>query len=319
MSADRPQESGWAEAPYLLDGAMNLKLVPEQCGVEHWLEAAAHGTWLGLKNGHPPDATIPAHMLAEGPLRSAIIDEFALTFLGEVMAARAISHLVALAPTLSLMEFYATQLIDEVRHAWTFRTHLLELGVAPAALSATVEERAGAKRDAILKPLEEFGLPVLRDQRDFIGGVVVLTVLIEGAMASSEELNEREWRVLDPAAAGILRGNSIDEIRHLSVGGAIVRQHLLAHAEEKTRLLALISAGQRVWQTLPVTELAYARETLLQQGIEAQRAALGDYELMPGRRLVDTTVEERLMLAAKWSAELQRARLTYMGLAEAIR
>ena len=319
MTGDGKQAASWADIPYLLDGATNLKVVPEQCGVEHWLKAAAQGTWLGLTNGHPPEARIPEHMLVEGPLRTAVIDEFALTFLGEVMAAREIGYLVALAPTLPLMEFYATQLIDEVRHAWTFRAHLLELGVAPAALSATVEERAGARRDAILKPLEEFGLTVLRDQRDFIGGVVVLTVLVEGVMASSEELNEREWRQLDPAAAGILRGNSIDEIRHLSVGAAIVRQHLLAHPEEKARLLDLISAGQRVWQTLPVTEMAYARETLLQQGIDAQRDLLRDYELMPGRRLVDTTVEERLMLAGRWSSELQHDRLTDMGLAEAIR
>lgn len=318
MSAEKPQWSGWADIPYLLDGAANPKLAPEQWGVEHWLEAAAHGTWLGLKNGHPPDAAVPTHMLAEGPLRRAIIDEFALTSLGEEMSARAISYLVAQAPSLPLMEFYATQLIDEVRHASTFRTHLLELGVLPADLSTTIEKRAGARQQAILKPLEEFGLPVLRDQRDFFGGVIVLTVVIEGAMASSEELNEREWRVLDPAAAGILRGNSIDEIRHLSVGAAIVRQHLLEHPEEKARLLAIISAGHGVWQTLPVTEMAYERETLLQQGIEEQRSLLGDYELTPGRRLVDTTIEERLMLAAKWSGELQHARLTYMGLAEAI-
>ncbi|MFL6254781.1 MAG: VlmB-like protein [Pyrinomonadaceae bacterium] len=318
MNAPVPTETDPAAAPRLLDGAANLTLTPEHCNAEYWLNAVAHGTWLGLKNGHAPDLTAPPHMLAEGPLRTAVIDEFALSFLGEVMAARAISYLVASAPALPLMEFYATQLIDEVRHALTFRTHLVELGVAPAELLDTVERRVGRKRDAILKPLEQFGLKVLRDEGDFIGGVIVLTVLVEGVMASSEELNEREWRRLDPAAAGILRVNSIDEIRHLTVGCSIVRQHLVEHPEDKARILSLIGRGWQLWQTLPVQELAYERETLIQQGIETHRDLLGDYELTEGRPMADTTAEERLMLAAEWSGQLQRRRLTQMGLEEAL-
>jgi hypothetical protein len=41
---------------------------------------------------------------------------------------------------------------------------------------------------------------------------------------------------------------------------------------------------------------------------------VGDYELIPGRRLVDTTPEERLMTAAIWSQQMQDSRLAYMGL-----
>ena len=41
---------------------------------------------------------------------------------------------------------------------------------------------------------------------------------------------------------------------------------------------------------------------------------IGDYELAPGKRLTDSTPEERLMMAATWSMELQDSRLSAMGL-----
>jgi hypothetical protein len=44
------------------------------------------------------------------------------------------------------------------------------------------------------------------------------------------------------------------------------------------------------------------------------RHIVGDYELAPGTRLIDSTPEERLMMAASWSTEMQDSRLSYMGL-----
>jgi hypothetical protein len=41
---------------------------------------------------------------------------------------------------------------------------------------------------------------------------------------------------------------------------------------------------------------------------------VGDYELAPGQRLIDSTPEERLMMAATWSMEMQDNRLASMGL-----
>jgi hypothetical protein len=67
-----------------------------------------------------------------------------------------------------------------------------------------------------------------------------------------------------------------------------------------------------------VAEVLWTRETLFQQGLEEHGDAAGDYELHPGHRLVDTTPEERLMLAVQWSQEVQESRLEYMGLEKAI-
>jgi hypothetical protein len=47
-------------------------------------------------------------------------------------------------------------------------------------------------------------------------------------------------------------------------------------------------------------------------------AVIGDYEVWPGRRLLDTTPEERYTTAERWTDEMAVARLGYMGLEEAI-
>jgi hypothetical protein len=45
---------------------------------------------------------------------------------------------------------------------------------------------------------------------------------------------------------------------------------------------------------------------------------VGDYEIWPGRRLVDTTPAERQSTAEGWSNEMKTIRLKYMGLEEAV-
>jgi hypothetical protein len=308
-----PVEADWQDAPSLLDGAMNLELTPEQCNLEYWLAAVAQGTLQGLVRGHTPGAPVPEHMRAEGPLRAAMISEMGFRSAAEERATRAISDLVELAPDIETMEFYATQLIDEARHARVFRGHIGELGVPADHLAATIDAASGQDIRDVLVPLEEFCRPT-REARDFIGGVVLLTVLVEGVLAPAAELSERKWRVLDPAAAEIERGAGIDEIRHLTVGSTIVRRHVQAHPEEGARLRELIERGQQLWGTLPVLDVLHRREALFQAGLAEHAGTVGDYEVWPGRRLVETTPQERIHQAISWSFQMQQARLAYMGL-----
>jgi hypothetical protein len=310
-----PIEADLDRAPGLLEGARTLELTPQQCSLSYWLDAVAQGTLSGLTNGHRPDVSVPDWMRSPGPLRSASVAEFAFRSIAEEKATRALAYLVRDAPDIAGMEFFATQLVDEARHSSVFRGHLLELGIPDSDLAATVDEVAGADSDAVLVPLEEFGVPIGRDLADYIGGVVVLTVLVEGVLAPAAELSERKWRFLDPAAAQIERAAGIDEIRHLTVGSSIVRQHLQEHPGERARLLSLIDEGQSVWADLPVFDVILSREALFQEGMTAMADFIGDYELCPGRRLVDTTPDERLLMAATWSADMQVERLVYMGLA----
>lgn len=310
-----PAEADIDRAPGLLEGATSLDLTPQTCNLEYWLGAVAQGTLRGLvRGGHRAGAATPAWMREPGPLRRALVEEFAFRSIAEEKATRALSYLVLHAPDIDTMEFFATQLIDEARHSSVFRGHLLELGVPRDELHATIEQVAGEDRETILVPLENFGLPLGRDAGDFIGGVCVLTVLVEGVLAPASELSELKWRLLDPAAAGIERAAGIDEIRHLTVGSAVIRQHLQANPGELPRLKDLIERGRALWGSLPVLDMILRREKLFQEGMQQLRHVIGDYEIAPGQRLIDSTPEERLMMAATWSIELQDSRLAAMGL-----
>ncbi|MEW2434803.1 VlmB-like protein [Streptomyces caniferus] len=309
-----PPEADPDQAPDLLDGALTTELTPEGCDIAYWLRAVPQGTLRGDPMGRSREVPVPDHMLLDGPLREAVMQEMAFRSMAEEKATRALSFLVAHAPGTAELDFFTTQLMDEARHAYAFRGHLRELGVPQQDLAETMEKLAGADREAVLDPLERFGRSVLEDDGDYIGGVVTLTVLVEGVLAPTAELSERKWRPLDAPAAEIERAAGIDEIRHLSVGSTIVRRHLRRRPEDKARIGALMERGNRLWAGLPVQEMTYRREELFQQGLEQHRALVGDYEVWPGRRLVDTTAEERMRTALDWARRTQETRLVYMGL-----
>lgn len=288
----------------LLDDAMNLEMTPEDCDLRYWLAT--------VRDGHAPALTVPPHMLAPGPLRDALAREYAFRSVAEEKATRALSYLVSSAPTTATMEFYATQVVDEARHAMVFRDHVVALGFTPDEVTALAADDVAV----VLDPLEEFALPIMRD--DFVGGVVTMAIILEGALAPTAELAERKWRPLDPAAAEIDRGAGIDEVRHLTVGAAIAKRHLEAHPEDRDRVAALIRRGMGLWTELPVHDVVRRREVLFQQGLEQHAEIAGDYEVWSGRRLVDTTPEERQAMADRWSREMRESRLTYIGLGEAL-
>ncbi|MEU6706173.1 VlmB-like protein [Streptomyces wuyuanensis] len=311
-TAPIPAEADWDNAPGVLEGARSLELTPQQCNLPYWLEHVAGGMLRRLSDGSVPDPAPTPAVTAPGPLRDALLDEFCFRHMAEEKATRALSFLVFHAPDGDCLEFFSTQLIDEARHARAFRDHLLRVGVPASELAATVEKTAGAASAAVLDPLEEFGLRVLRDSGDFYGGVLVLTVLVEGVLAPAAELSERKWRPLDPAAALVERGANMDEIRHLAVGSAVVRRYLSEHPHERARLQEIIEEGRRLWEELPMVELLFRRESLFQQGLSEHGHLVGDYEIWPGRRLVDTGIEERMEAAERWSRETQEQRLAYM-------
>jgi hypothetical protein len=308
--------SDYEAAPGLLEGVAAAEIDPRDCGIEYWLEHVAQGPLLGLKHGHPPDAEVPAFLKEPGPLRENLICEFSFRSLTEEAATRVSALVSAASEDVVGLEFYATQALDEARHAQTFRDHLLELGVAREELHTTVADRAGADCERIVEPLWDWGMPASRDR--FIFGVAIVTILLEGVLAPTTELSERKWRPLSPATAGIERGACVDEIRHLAAGSWFVREHLLQHPEDRGPLIELLREGREIWDGLPTVEILVKREGEYQQGIELHREQIGDCEIFPGRRLLDTTPEERLMMALKWSRETQAQRLTYMGLPEAI-
>jgi hypothetical protein len=315
IPADIPQETGWDTAPGLLDGAKELILTPEHCDMAYWLRGVAQGTLAGrVETGHSPQAATPEYMREPGPLREALIHELGLRSVSEERATRILGHYVTNAPGIPQMEFFATQLVDETRHAMVFRRHLVELGVPEKELLTYIADLADDYRKRVLNPLEEFALPIVSDPKDFIGAVAIFTIVVEGVLAPAAELSERKWDLLDPAAGEIAHGAAIDEIRHLTVGSSIIRDALVENPGYRPRLEQILEQGRQLWNEVPDKEIVMPREYLFQEGMRAHTDLLKEYEVWPGRRLLDTEPEERYAIAEQWTDEMAEVRMEYMGL-----
>ncbi|MER7044665.1 ferritin family protein [Streptomyces jumonjinensis] len=312
-------ETDFDSAPGLLDGARDLELTAEHCNLAYWITQVAQGTLRGRGvTGHAESAPVPDFMKAPGPLREALVLELGYRSLSEDIATRLLAHYVANAPGVAELEFFATQLIDEARHARVFRNHLVELGMEPKTLLADIDEMAADYRRRVLQPVEDFTLDIVRDQRDFAGGVAVFTIVIEGVLAPAAELSERKWDPLDPAAGEISRGAAIDEIRHLTVGSSVLRDHLARYPEYRPRLIEILEAGRELWDAVPDREFVMHREELFQKGMHDHADIVGDYEIWPGRRMIETTPSERYDMAEYWTDEMAVARMEHMGLSDAV-
>ncbi|MGA4851057.1 VlmB-like protein [Streptomyces sp. G5(2025)] len=315
MTGSVAPEADWDKAPGLLDGAKELTLGPDDCDLAYWFTSVAQGTLRDRgETGHHANATVPDFLKAPGPLRDALVLEFGFRGLSEEIATRLLGHYVSLAPGVPEMEFYATQLIDEARHARVFRNHLVELGHPADTLLKDIDEMAADYRERVLDPVVDFTLDIVRDQADFAGGVAVFAIVIEGVLAPAAELSERKWTPLSPATGEISRGTAIDEIRHLTVASTILRDHVVAHPEYRPRLMEILRAGVKLWDEIPDREFVIHREELFQKGMADHADKIGDYEIWPGVRMLDTTPEQRYDMAEQWTDEMAESRMAYMGL-----
>ena len=317
-TATASDAADWDQAMSLFDGAEGVRLTPADCDLRYWFANVPQRTLRGNIVGYGPELVTPDFLREPGPLREALVQEVAFRALAEERAARAIGYLVACAPDSATVEFYATQLLDETRHAMIFRNHLCNLGVDPSDVDAVIARETATDRSTILDPLEELGIPIVRDRRDFLGGVVLLTILIEGFLAPSFELSERKWRPIDPRMADMEKGAGIDEVRHLAVGTSIIRDHVQQHPDERDRLVEIIREGMRLWERLPVGDQLTRWENWFQEGIAPHHDLIGDYEAWDGRRLVDTTAQERIQKALEVTSTVHSTRLTDMGLGRAL-
>ncbi|MGW0659739.1 VlmB-like protein [Streptodolium elevatio] len=311
-------EADWDTARALFDGGDELVLTAEQCGLRYWFDNVPYGTLRGHAEGHLPDVTTPELVREPGPLHDVLVREVAFRTLAEERAAGSLGYLVLDAPNLACMEFYATQLIDETRHAMVFREHLVDLGVPREERDARLDELNAHDRATIITPLEEYVLPVIRDQHDFYGAVVLLTTLVEGVLAPAFEQSELKWRPLDPVMADIQKGAGIDEVRHLAVGSSIVRRHLADNPDETERIAEIVRGGMHLFYELPVMQQQQSWEALFQEGMEQHADLLADYELWPGRKLLDTTPDERIGKTLEMTFRIHENRLKDMGLASAL-
>lgn len=97
------------------------------------------------------------------------------------------------------------------------------------------------------------------------------------------------------------------------MGSSLIRDHLIRHPEYRPRLLEIMRDGRRLWDELPDKKYVMQREELFQEGMHQHADLIGDYEVWPGRRLLDTTPDERYDTADRWTEEMAVSRLEYMA------
>jgi len=305
----------WDRAPSVMESIGTVRLSPEECGLDYWYRDVA-SVAATLQNGHRREVVIPQLMLEPGGFREALLREFSFRALAEEKAARAICQLVTTAPNCIEMNFYATQLVDEARHADAFKAHIGEL-VGANNVDKTVETYSRDGRANILDPLEAYALDLVQGDYAYLIGVAVLTILVEGVLAPTGELSERKWARVDPAAASVERGASIDEVRHLAVGSEIIKQAALKSPTAGATIAEVVAKGFEYWANLPVLNEMQLREEFFQEGLDSAGqqviTALEDYECWPGTLLLQTTADVRIAKALEWSAHAQQVRLDYMG------
>lgn len=311
----------YKDAPTVMESVGTVRLSPEECGLDYWYRDVAGGFAAQMIGGRMPDAHTPDWMMAPGPFRSALIREFAFRAVAEERATRALGLLVDLAPTTAEMNFFATQLLDEARHAEAFRSHLAELLGPGEELEETVRAQAAEGVANVLDPLETFARKHIAGADGYLRGVAILTILVEGVLAPTGELSERKWARIDPAAASVERGAAIDEVRHLAVGSEIVRRRF---AENKACVEETMAEGMALWDQIPIDAELTIREGYFDEGLAQVRdggpehplsKVLSDYEVWEGQRLLTSSAHDRIKTALEWSAEAQASRLAFMGVA----
>ena len=196
---DVPDEASLDRAPDLIEGARTLQMTAAGCGLEHWLRAVAQGTLRGLVNGHRPEAAVPAWMREDGPLRQALRRGVRLP-----LDRRGEGHPGAVVPRAARSGHRRHGVL---RHPAARRGPALGGVPRPPARARGPAGRAAPRRSSG-SPARTATASSCRwrtsacrwapDDGDFIGGVVVLTVLVEGVLAPAAELSERKWRLARP-------------------------------------------------------------------------------------------------------------------------
>ena len=143
-----------------------------------------------------------------------------------------------------------------------------------------------------------------------------ITVIVGPNGCGKSTLLRALARLMTPRSGSVLLDGR--DIHSLPTREVAKRLGLLPQAPispEGILVADLVARGRTMWASLPVLDMVLRREVLFSAGLEQHADVVGDYEVWPGRRLVDTTAEERLLTAATWSMEMQESRLAHMGLA----
>jgi hypothetical protein len=282
--------------------------VKESFTIDKWLRSVPQGYLRGTSFGRPEDAGVPDELREQGMLRQVCLMDLALFIAAERVSTRVASGLVGLAPDEASLCFLASQTLDEARHFEAFAHRFHELGLAP-------EQREKLAQDLLSRSYREFFDLLLEsvDRGDFLGGVVGLNVILEGMASPLYGYEMRYWRPFDPALVGIIEGAFRDECRHTAYGerhlASLIERDPSARRSVQRRVDELGKKMRDVFADFLAAFVGF-----YDLAVQEYPGRCAQVEIVPGRRLADTTAEEQVRWLEAEIVRGHRRRLERMGL-----
>jgi hypothetical protein len=246
-------------------------------------------------------AALPPAIAGERGLAEVHRLDLSLFVVFEEVALRVSGALVRRAPGAEALAFASQQTLDEARHHELFARRL-------AQSTAAWGTRAGG-HDILIPPLRTFIdlCYEVADRGDFVEGLVLTNLVLEGMAYPLYDYEERYWDPVDPYLARLIRSAFADETRHVAFGAALVRRALADDVATRARVQRLTDDARRV---MGEVFTYYVRKFvgLFDAVARRHRGLFKDAAFQPGRRLADTPYEEQIA-CIRHSIETEHARL----------
>jgi hypothetical protein len=269
--------------------------------IERWTRDVAVRQWSRDDGGlaHIGSA-LPEVIAGERSLAEVHRLDLSLFVVFEEAALRVSGALVRRAPDEAAMAFAAQQTLDEARHHEMFRRRL--------EASTRASGRRAAGDDILIPPLRRF-LDLcyeVADHGDFVEGLVLTNLVLEGMAYPLYAYEERYWAPVDPYLARLIASAFADETRHVAFGAALVKE-ALDRGGGRARVQRLTDDARQVMGE--VFEY-YVRKFvgLFDAVARRHRTLFAGAVFQPGRLLADTPYEEQIA-AIRHSIDAEHARL----------
>jgi len=182
------------------------------------------------------------------------------------------------------------------------------MGLSDEAIGQLVEEVASPEYRAF----QQIMLQQV-DNKDLLGGLVTLNIILEGMAFPLYGYEARFWKPFDPGLTEIIIGAFKDETRHVGFAEKKLADAIQQRPEEKERLSRLATECS--------VRMQKAFESFLNQFVGLYQEAcmehkdlVGDAEIAPGMRMIDTPVVDQVNMVLSDIINGHRERLKKIGL-----
>lgn len=277
-------------APDAVTPSTPRAVAPLDLSVGHWWRRVPGRQWPREADALSGiDPTLSELFHTSRPLAEVHRLDLALFVVFEEVALRVSGALVRRAPTQDALSFAAQQTLDEAHHYEVFLARSDQAralaGLPPGSIDPAI----------LTPPLRRFveHCYEVADSGDFLAGLTLTNLLLEGMAHPLYAYEERYWQPIDPYLARLVRGAFIDETRHVTYGARLVSGLLAEDPSARARIgvlcrqarLALREAFQYYIRVFVGLFDAVARR---------HRDLFAAAELAPGRRIADTPYADQV-------------------------